>query len=105
MPMRDSIVEPGRVYRKFSYGPLLDIFMLDMRSYRGPNGEGNEESYGQQPIPSARSKRTTDACRACLVSWLRYQPDSKLTRWWHERFGNMGMRGRKVGIVALAANW
>jgi alkaline phosphatase D len=46
MPMRDSIEEPGRVYRKFSYGPLLDIFMLDMRSYRGPNGEGNEESYG-----------------------------------------------------------
>ena len=29
-----------------SYGPLLDIFMLDMRSYRGPNGEGLEESYG-----------------------------------------------------------
>ena len=34
------------MYRKFSYGPLLDIFMLDMRSYRGPNGEGNEETYG-----------------------------------------------------------
>ncbi len=45
MPTRDSIEEPGRVYRKFSYGPLLDIFMLDMRSYRGANGEGNEESY------------------------------------------------------------
>src|SRR5262249_32254456 len=26
--------------------PLLDVFMLDMRSYRGPNGEGMEESYG-----------------------------------------------------------
>ena len=38
--------EPGRVYRKIAYGPLLDVFMLDMRSYRGPNGEGNEESYG-----------------------------------------------------------
>ena len=46
MPMRDSIVEPGRVYRKISYGPLLDIWMLDMRSYRGPNGEGREERYG-----------------------------------------------------------
>ena len=38
--------EPGRIYRKISYGPLLDVFMLDMRSYRGPNGEGMEESYG-----------------------------------------------------------
>jgi alkaline phosphatase D len=26
------------VYRKIPYGPLLDVFMLDMRSYRGPNG-------------------------------------------------------------------
>ena len=46
MPMRETPAEPGRVYRKISYGPLLDIFMLDMRSYRGPNGEGKEESYG-----------------------------------------------------------
>jgi len=32
-----SADEPGRVYRKISYGPLLDVFVLDMRSYRGPN--------------------------------------------------------------------
>ncbi len=37
MPMRETMEEPGRIYRKISYGPLLDIFMLDMRSYRGPN--------------------------------------------------------------------
>lgn len=29
--------EPERVYRKISYGPLLDVFVIDMRSYRGPN--------------------------------------------------------------------
>jgi len=46
MPMRTTQAEPGRVYRKISYGPLLDVFMLDMRSYRGPNGEGKEEIYG-----------------------------------------------------------
>jgi alkaline phosphatase D len=46
MPMRETQLEPGRVYRKISYGPLLDVFMLDMRSYRGPNGEGKEEGYG-----------------------------------------------------------
>ena len=45
MPMRFTQAEPGRVYRRSLYGPLLDIFMLDMRSYRGPNGEGLEESY------------------------------------------------------------
>ena len=26
-----------RIYRKVSYGPLLDVFCLDMRTYRGAN--------------------------------------------------------------------
>ena len=45
-PLRESIVEPGRVYRKLSHGPLLDVFMLDERSYRGPNGPNLQETYG-----------------------------------------------------------
>jgi alkaline phosphatase D len=45
-PMRESIVEPGRVYRTLSYGPHLDVFMLDERSYRGPNGANQQTSYG-----------------------------------------------------------
>jgi alkaline phosphatase D len=37
-PMRPfDARESQRVYRRFSYGPLLDVFVLDMRSYRGPN--------------------------------------------------------------------
>ena len=36
LPIRETLAEPGRVYRKIQYGPLLDVFMLDMRSYRGP---------------------------------------------------------------------
>ncbi|MCS7173763.1 MAG: alkaline phosphatase D family protein [Armatimonadetes bacterium] len=31
-----------RVYRKISYGPHLDLFLLDMRTYRGPNGENRQ---------------------------------------------------------------
>jgi alkaline phosphatase D len=45
-PMVEFPGEPGRVYRKAGYGPLLDVFLLDMRSYRGPNGENNEDAYG-----------------------------------------------------------
>jgi transposase len=52
------------------------------------------------------SKAGNKLARQTLVElawfWLRYQPNSKLSLWWHERFGEMGMRGRKVGIVALA---
>jgi transposase len=52
------------------------------------------------------SKAGTKLARQTLVElawfWLRYQPNSKLSLWWHDRFGDKGMRGRKVGIVALA---
>jgi alkaline phosphatase D len=40
------MIEPGRVYRKMPYGPLLDVFMLDMRSYRGPDGPHADRIYG-----------------------------------------------------------
>ncbi|MBB4929777.1 alkaline phosphatase D [Lipingzhangella halophila] len=31
----------GRIYRKLSYGPDLDIFVIDMRPYRDPNSPGD----------------------------------------------------------------
>jgi alkaline phosphatase D len=34
MPIRPHPAEAGRVYRRIGYGPLLDVFMIDMRSYR-----------------------------------------------------------------------
>ncbi len=45
LAVRDSLSEPGRVYRKIEYGPLLDVFMLDMRSYRGPDGPHTDSLY------------------------------------------------------------
>ena len=47
-PMRESITEPGRVYRTLNYGPHLDVFMLDERSYRGPNGANQQDTYGPE---------------------------------------------------------
>ncbi|MGO4616948.1 alkaline phosphatase [Nocardia sp. 2YAB30] len=45
MPLEPAEAVDGRLYRKISYGPLLDIFVLDMRTYKdtndtdkGPNG-------------------------------------------------------------------
>src|ERR1700757_3447889 len=45
-PIRESIAEPGRVYCNINYGPHLDVFVLDERSYRGPNGPNLQETYG-----------------------------------------------------------
>ncbi|HEY1180315.1 MAG TPA: alkaline phosphatase D family protein, partial [Phytomonospora sp.] len=32
----------GRIYRKVSYGPLLDVFTIDMRSFRNRNDANND---------------------------------------------------------------
>ena len=49
-PIRYVPSEPGRIYRKIAYGPMLDVFFLDLRSYRGPNGDNlqNEMSPAAQ---------------------------------------------------------
>jgi alkaline phosphatase D len=36
-PIRFDPKDPQRIYRSFNYGPALEIFMLDERSYRGAN--------------------------------------------------------------------
>jgi alkaline phosphatase D len=41
-PLARHPVEADRLYRRISRGPHLDLFMIDMRSYRGPNGENRE---------------------------------------------------------------
>jgi alkaline phosphatase D len=46
MPVRQTLAETGRIYRKVSYGPMLDIFLLDMRSYRGPNDNRRDKVFG-----------------------------------------------------------
>ncbi len=69
MPTREFAAERGRIYRKIAYGPLLDVFMLDMRSYRGPSGDRMQETYSDAthflgPVQVAWLKRELAASRA-----------------------------------------
>jgi alkaline phosphatase D len=47
-PLRLSLTEPGRIYRALNYGPHLDVFMLDERSYRGANNPNLQTEYGPE---------------------------------------------------------
>ncbi|HTR83718.1 MAG TPA: alkaline phosphatase D family protein [Reyranella sp.] len=38
MPLWRDLDGPMELYHRFSFGPRLDLFRVDMRSYRGPNG-------------------------------------------------------------------
>jgi alkaline phosphatase D len=46
MPLADGLDGPMQLYRRFSFGPRLDLFRLDMRSYRAPNGENRQREMG-----------------------------------------------------------
>ncbi|MCP1199276.1 alkaline phosphatase [Notoacmeibacter sp. MSK16QG-6] len=45
-PISYAPAEPGRVYRTINYGPSLDIFFLDLRSYRDGNNTGLQNAKG-----------------------------------------------------------
>lgn len=45
-PYRLDTEDPDRIYRQFKYGPLLDVFMLDERSYRGRNSANRQTELG-----------------------------------------------------------
>jgi alkaline phosphatase D len=57
MPMRETLAEAGRIYRKVAYGPLLDIFLLDMRSYRTAYGEDDSAAAILGPAQMSWLKR------------------------------------------------
>ena len=69
MPMRQTQSDMGRIYRKISYGPLLDIFLLDMRSYRGGNDHAQDATLNPEcqilgPAQVAWLKRELSASNA-----------------------------------------
>lgn len=49
MPIRYS-AEAEKIYRKFEYGPLMDLFMIDMRTYRGPNTANRQKEQGPDTV-------------------------------------------------------
>lgn len=59
------------------------------------------DSQREQGITKAGNSRIRALMVELSWSWLRYQPESDLSKWFDKRF-NQGKRSRKVGIVALA---
>jgi alkaline phosphatase D len=50
LPLRFNADDPERVFRDFSYGPLLDVLMLDERSYRGPNTPNQQTVINDESV-------------------------------------------------------
>jgi transposase len=60
------------------------------------------ESAREQGIAKSGNRHVRWMTTELAWSWLRFQPDSALSNWFRERFGNGGKRLRRIGIVAVA---
>ena len=60
------------------------------------------DSSREQGISKAGNRAVRRMMVELAWGWLRWQPDSELTRWYSRRFADHGKRARKVGVVALA---
>lgn len=70
-PIRFQQEDPERIYRAYEYGPLLDVIMLDERSYRGPN------TTNRQTTMSAE----TDFLGSTQLEWVKRRLLSSRSRW------------------------
>lgn len=117
-PMR--LVTPdaiGRVYRHIPYGDALDVFVLDMRSYRAENGCNVETSPGSETAYLGRAqldwlKRSLKQSRATwkviasdmplgLIVGDGTDPVSGCARFENSANGNGPVLGREFEIAEL----
>jgi transposase len=67
-----------------------------------PSPYDSGETRREQGISKAGNRRVRWMMIELAWLWLRYQPNSELSRWFGERFGAGNSRARKTGIVAVA---
>ena len=65
-----------------------------------PYQSGNDSR--EQGMSKAGNRWVRGIAIEIAWGWLRYQPESELSRWYQRRFGHGSSRLRRIGIVALA---
>jgi alkaline phosphatase D len=115
-PMRPSTSETERVYRHIPYGPLLDVFVIDMRSYRAANSWNRQEQAGPETEYLGRPQLDwlKRGLRESKAVWKAVASDMPLglevkdgvdsqgrTRWEASANGNGPALGRELEIAEL----
>lgn len=92
---------------------LYALEFFAWREFRNRRQVGGLAGLAPTPHQSGTERREQGICKAgnrwmrslaieIAWGWLRYQPQSELSRWYQERYGCGSTRLRKIGIVALA---
>src|SRR4026209_2168414 len=67
-----------------------------------PTPYNSGDSSREQGISRAGNRRIRKMLIEIAWAWLRFQPHSKLSQWYEQRFAKAGKRMRRIGIVATA---
>ena len=92
---------------------LYSLEFFAWRAFKNRRQIGGLAGLTGTPYQSGKDRREQGICKAgnrwmrslaieIAWGWLRYQPESELSRWYQARFGHGSTRLRKIGIVALA---
>jgi len=70
-PVGGAARAEGRIHRKLSYGPRLDVFIPDVRAFRAPNGRNLQERQGPETafLGRAQLEGLKDALAASTATW------------------------------------
>lgn len=80
MPVRRHPNERARLYSSFRYGPHVEIFRIDMRSYRGPNTTNDQTAQGSDTkiLGSEQMRWLKQALLASSATWKVIASDMPL---------------------------
>lgn len=67
-----------------------------------PTPYNSGKSRIEQGISKSGSRRVRSMAVEIAWLWMRFQPESKHTKWFQERYARGGKRMRRIGIVAVA---
>ena len=70
-PMRLSPGAVPPIYRSCSYGPLLDVFAIDLRTYRGPNTTNRQNAASAETVHAGAQQLAwlKSALRSSTATW------------------------------------
>ena len=71
LPLRINPIESERIYRAWRHGPMLEIFALDMRSYRGANSTNRQAALTEESaiLGAAQAAWLERALAASTSTW------------------------------------
>jgi len=67
-----------------------------------PTPKDSGKRFREQGIGKDGNRHIRGSVIELAWAWLRFQPESQLSKWFERRFGSGSKRIRKIGIVAVA---